>query len=190
VINSDTTVALYDLKSSKTYWVNPGAIMNVTGGSGNDGICTIFAEPGATISGVGNCRLYMKNGSIFTSSTAYNSVIYCDGANINPHSLDFTLECPTLDFDYTNAPPNPAHPLSSVKDVIDASSITLSPNPTTGLISVKGLSVMNLLGETVMQLRNPQSPDFTIDLSKLVVGTYYIRLSSENSVVTKMVVRE
>ena len=36
----------------------------------------------------------------------------------------------------------------------------------------------------------PPAPDFTLDLSKLIPGIYYIRFSSANSVVTKKVVRE
>jgi hypothetical protein len=131
------------------------------------------------------------------STGAANSVIFGDGASINTNSTDFTLNCPTLDFDYSNAPPNPAHPTSSVKDDLNSVPITLSPNPTGGIISVQGLpldnitvSVFNTLGETVMEQKNPPAPDFTLDLSKLVPGTYYIRFSSANSVVTQKIVRE
>ena len=72
------------------------------------------------------------------------------------------------------------------------SSIMVFPNPTTGIVSVQtaplnnlNVSAFNLLGETVMEQKNLHSPDFTLDLSKLVPGTYYIRFSSANSVVTK-----
>jgi len=77
------------------------------------------------------------------------------------------------------------------------SQLSLSPNPTTGVLSVQGLasdnitvSVFNILGETVMVQKNLPVPDFTLDLSKLVPGTYYIRFSSPNSVVTKKVIRQ
>ncbi len=185
VIDSNTIIG-----SSKTYWANPGVTLN---GANND---TIFAEPGSTISGARNCILYIKQGSVFTSSLGQNSVIFGDGASINTKSNDFTLHCPALDFDYTNAPPNAAHPADAVANT-SLPSLTISPNPTRGIISIQGapsndlnISVMNLLGETIMQLKNPHSPDFTLDLSKLVSGTYYVRFSSANSVVTKMVVRE
>jgi hypothetical protein len=127
-------------------------------------------------------------------------VIFGDGANIKAASngtSDFTLNCPTLDFDYSNAPPNPAHPSASVKNDLASVPFTLSPNPTGGMLSVQGLpldditvSIFNTLGETVMEQKNPPSSDLTLDLSKFVPGTYYIRFSSANSVVTKMVVRE
>lgn len=76
-------------------------------------------------------------------------------------------------------------------------SITLVPNPTNGVMNVEGATsnivsmvVMNILGETVMELKNLHSPDFTLDLSNLVAGIYYVRFSSANSVVTKKVVRQ
>ncbi|HYM20258.1 MAG TPA: T9SS type A sorting domain-containing protein [Candidatus Kapabacteria bacterium] len=186
VINSDTTIR----ESHKTYWVNPGFTLYSTEPD------TIFAEPGSTISGSVFSTLYMKSGSVFTAGHGTNNIIYGDGASVSISSDDFTLNCPTLDFDYTNAPPNVAHPLS-VKNDLNSVSITLFPNPTGGILSVQGLpsdnitvSVFNILGETVMVQKNPPAPDFTLDLSKLVPGTYYIRFSSANSVTTKMVVRE
>jgi hypothetical protein len=195
VINRETTVA----ESHKAYWINPGGTLVVAGGE--VGYDTIFAEPGSTISGVGvsgvgDCMIYMKQGSVLTSSWGENRVIFGDGAHINPSSSDFTLNCPTLDFDYSNAPPNAAHPTESVKNDLNSVSITLFPNPTTGMLSVQGLpsdnitvSIFNILGEMVMEQKNPPAPDFTLDLSKLVPGTYYIRFSSPNSVVTKKVIR-
>jgi hypothetical protein len=198
VISSDTTVTLGPLIPSRTIWVNPGVTLNLINSYGYDSIFTIFAEPRSTISGAGNCVLYMKHGSVLNSSHSYswNRVIFGDDASINTAFNDFTLHCPTLDFDYTNAPPNAAHQVAGVVNTL-LQSVTISPNPTRGTISIQGapsndlnISVMNLLGETVMEQKNPNSANFTLDLSKLVPGVYYIRFSSANLVVTKMVVRE
>jgi N-acetylneuraminic acid mutarotase len=72
--------------------------------------------------------------------------------------------------------------------------ITIYPNPTTSIITTNGvtenimnLSISNTLGEKVMDLKNPHNQDFTLDLSKLVPGTYYIRFSSANAVATKKI---
>jgi hypothetical protein len=197
VINSDTTVT-FDSQPSRTYWVNPGVqlkLMNLYGRYG-DSTFTVFAEPGSTISGsVFHCVLYLKRGAGVTSN-GMNSVIYGDGATINSSSTDFTLTCPTLDFDYTNAPPNVAHS-SAVRDELKSLSVTLSPNPTRGMLQVQGLpsenttvSVFNILGEMVVMQKSPRASSFTLDLSKLLPGAYYVRFSSANSVVTKKVVRE
>lgn len=73
---------------------------------------------------------------------------------------------------------------------------TLSPNPTNGIISVHGapdnirnVAVMSVLGECVMKVGNPHSSDFTIDLSKFPLGSYFVRLTVGNEVVTKMIIR-
>jgi len=197
VVNSDTTIYLGPLEPSMTYWVNPGVSLNLPWGSGHDSIFTIFAEPGSTISGAVYCMLYMKHGSVFSTSGGRNSVIFGDGTSINVASNNFTLNCPTLDFDYTNAPPNAAHPTESVKNDLNSVPITLSPNPTNGMLSVQGLpsdnitvSVYNVLGEMVTQQKNPPSSNLSLDLSKLVPGTYYVRFSSPNSVVTKKVIKD
>jgi hypothetical protein len=188
VINSDTTATPFN-----TYWVNPGFKLNAAQGD------TIFAEPGSTISAGYQCVMYMKPGSVLISGSNGNAVIFADGAGIPTRSkyyTDFTLNCPNLNFDYTNAPPNAAHPLSGVKNDLNSVSITLSPNPTGGMLSVHELpsdnitvSVYNILGEMVMVQKNPPAPDFNLDLSKLVSGTYYIRFSSANSVVTKKIIK-
>ena len=75
--------------------------------------------------------------------------------------------------------------------------IVISPNPTTGIIYVHNapenllsVTVLNILGVNIIELNYLHSSNFTLDLSKLVPGTYYIRFSSANSVDTKMVVRE
>lgn len=74
--------------------------------------------------------------------------------------------------------------------------ILISPNPASTRIHIRAVfdissvEVRSVLGETVLELKNLHSPDFTLDLSTLVRGTYYIRFSSANSVVTKIVVRE
>ena len=190
VVNSDTTVA----EGGKTYWVNAGFIFYGAVGD------TIFAEAGSTVSGdrLYQCVLYMKPGSVLNSKNgSSNSVIFGEGASIIPESNNYTLNCPTLDFDYSNAPPNPAHPSSSVKSDLASASLTISPNPTRGSVLVQGLpstnisvSVFNTLGETVMVEKNPKTPDLTLDLSKLAPGTYYVRFASASSVVTKKIVRE
>jgi len=171
--------------------------LNTNSGFG-DSIFTIFAEPGSTISGaLYYSVLYMKHGSVLTSGSQFKCVVFGgDSASINSSpDYDFTLHCPALDFDYTNAPPNAAHPTASVKNDL-SSPITLYPNPTSRMLSVQGLpsdnitvSVFNILGELMMEQKNPPAPDFMLDLSKLVPGTYYIRFSSANSVATKKVIK-
>ena len=74
--------------------------------------------------------------------------------------------------------------------------IELSPNPTNGSLTLYNLPasaqvrIENILGETVMELGNIETSDVTLDLSKLPAGTYFARIVTANSVVTKKIVRE
>jgi hypothetical protein len=189
VIDSNATA-----EPNKTYWVNPGFTLKL-----NDRD-TIFAEPGSTISerGVNYSVLYMKHGSVLNlPKGGLNSVIFGDGASINTSSNDvFTLNCPNLDFDYTNAPPNKTV-LGGVHEDITTAPITLSPNPTRGIVSVDNaplnllnVSVINVLGVIQTEIAKPNASNFQIDLTTLPSGTYYVRFVMPGMVVTKKIIRE
>jgi len=178
----------------KSFWVQPGDTLS---GGGYD---TIYAEAGSIIhSGLGNI-VYLNKGAMY-SGNEDAMVIYSEDASASGISPSF--QCPDLAFDYTVAPPN------SIMHINDGSAgvaiantaleqITLSPNPTNGIVAVQGVplsaqvqvQVMNVLGVAVQELARKAESNFTLDLSKLVPGTYYIRFSLANSVVTKKVVRE
>ncbi|MFI5263108.1 MAG: T9SS type A sorting domain-containing protein [Candidatus Kapaibacterium sp.] len=75
--------------------------------------------------------------------------------------------------------------------------IELSPNPTTGIITVhKALANMHhvtissSLGENVLELLHPNAPEFILDLSKLPPGTYFARFSLPNEVVTRKILKQ
>ena len=83
------------------------------------------------------------------------------------------------------------------KQYTDPLNIQLSPNPTTGIITIhnapedlQSVIVRDVLGEKVIELANPHSSDFTIDLSKLMAGTYYARFQVGSSVVVKKIIKE
>ena len=74
--------------------------------------------------------------------------------------------------------------------------IFLSPNPTTGIITVHNVSanilqviVSSILGESVIELTHPNAPEFTLDLSKLPPGTYFARFVMADDVVTREIVK-
>ena len=74
--------------------------------------------------------------------------------------------------------------------------ISLSPNPTTGIITVYKapaniikVTVLNVLGKNVLEI-SPNAPEFTLDLSKLPAGTYFARFSFANEVITRKIMKE
>jgi len=75
--------------------------------------------------------------------------------------------------------------------------ISLSPNPTTGIIMVHNVSanilhvtVSSILGESVLELEYPNAPEFTLDLSNLPPGTYFARISLQNEIITRKIIKE
>ncbi len=88
--------------------------------------------------------------------------------------------------------------INSVENQIQPDlSLSLSPNPTTGIITVHnapanllGVSILNVLGQTVLDLPHPNAPEFTLDLSKLPPGTYFARFSLPSEVITRKILKE
>ncbi len=75
-----------------------------------------------------------------------------------------------------------------------ATTISLSPNPTSGPITISGLpntasslSILNLLGESILSLSNSGAARLTLDLSKLPPSFYYLKVqSSEGTQLQKL----
>jgi hypothetical protein len=75
--------------------------------------------------------------------------------------------------------------------------ISLSPNPTTSLLYIRnapenlaGITILNVLGEKVMEIAATHSSDFTIDLSNLPAGLYYARFAAPNSLEVRKIIKE
>ncbi len=75
--------------------------------------------------------------------------------------------------------------------------LSLSPNPTTALLTIHnapenlcGISIVNVLGQVVMETEEQHSSEFTIDLSPLPAGMYYARISAGSLVEVRKIVKE
>jgi hypothetical protein len=196
ILASDTVFTAENPQLNKTFWLNPG--VSVAGLSGSD---TIFAEAGSSVSGPQDGDIvYLKKGA----SSGINDegvVVYQPGASVvtkNGNGTPYgTIECSDLTFDYSVAPPNSIMHINdneAVAPEVPKAQIEVSPNPTSSMITLSGLSsnasvaVMNVLGEMVEEQK--ASTTTTLDLSKLARGTYYIRIASNGSVTTKKIVKE
>ncbi|MFI5201073.1 MAG: T9SS type A sorting domain-containing protein [Candidatus Kapaibacterium sp.] len=198
VINSDTDLQcdiVIDTNGDtvmhwlgQNLWVNPGVTVTLRG-EGD----TVFAESGSTILGnVAGDVFYLKPGA--SLKVLYGVAMYADGAN--PGNIVARLSCPSLTFDYTNAPPNSIMP-AGVNAPVSPVEITLAPNPTRGSVVVDGLpsnareiSIENVLGERVEELNSSGAPRMSIDLSKYSPGTYYLRFLSGAAAVMRKIVLE
>ncbi len=110
--------------------------------------------------------------------------IYFSSDHTSPHSTPAIFR---ISYDAANAvAPDPI-----------AAQLSLSPNPTTGIVLASGIPtniesivVTNPLGATVLEARTPQGPRFEIDLSALPAGTYFVRFQTPRGFITKKVIRE
>jgi len=86
--------------------------------------------------------------------------------------------------------------LTGVRGHFDTN-ISLSPNPTSGMIivhnapeNILNVTVSSILDESVIELARPNAPEFTLDLSKLPPGTYFARFSLPSAVITRKIMKE
>lgn len=68
-----------------------------------------------------------------------------------------------------------------------ASQIIISPNPTNGVVSISGFSkgknqivVTNAIGQILMNKEIDNLPSYHLDLTRFVIGTYYISIRNED----------
>ncbi|HET6401172.1 MAG TPA: T9SS type A sorting domain-containing protein [Candidatus Kapabacteria bacterium] len=196
IVSSNTTFSSNN-ESYMAFWVNPGISLTLGDNIGD----TIYAEAGASISGQNGGQTYdieyLKPGA--TSDPDFGGVVvYAPGAGVTTTGPEVqTLECSDLAFDYTVAPPNSVmHINEAVAPAEPLTPIEISPNPTSGIVSLQGVPAnanvmaVNVLGEAVEEMKAPGSANFTLDLSKVTRGTYYIRIASNGSVTTKKIVKE
>ncbi len=76
--------------------------------------------------------------------------------------------------------------MTSVRDISEQSSVSIFPNPAQHLVSVQGveglsnLTLTNVLGQTVLMLRDVQTPA-TFDVSSLPNGMYFVRIQTNQT---------
>jgi hypothetical protein len=87
--------------------------------------------------------------------------------------------------------------ISDVKNPVQSGAISVSPNPTAGMATVRTasknilhVSITNVFGEIVMELKNTSGSDFVIDLSKFPTGTYFARFTDGTSFTTRKIIKE
>ncbi len=87
-------------------------------------------------------------------------------------------------------------PASVVAQLPPGDSIDIYPNPASGMVSIRsggtviqGIAVLNVLGENVLVVPIHRESSFTLDLSKLPSGTYFLRIqTAKGSALRKIVI--
>ena len=90
--------------------------------------------------------------------------------------------------------PQPARAVEPVARATE--SISLYPNPATGVVTIASsaaieeLEVENILGTTVLSRALPHSPTATLDLSALPAGSYTVKITTEDGVRVRRVIKD
>ncbi|HZK75429.1 MAG TPA: T9SS type A sorting domain-containing protein [Candidatus Kapabacteria bacterium] len=85
-------------------------------------------------------------------------------------------------------------PASVVEQLPPGDTVEVYPNPASGMVTIRsggtsilGVQVLNVLGVDVLDMSNLRESDFTLDLSKLPSGTYFLRFSQNGYVQTRQI---
>ncbi len=88
-------------------------------------------------------------------------------------------------------------PVLKVEEKSPNPKITVSPNPTTGIVNLlnipdnmRSIEILNILGQTLIEQKHPSSSNLPFDLSKFPKGVYYIRIIYPNSIAFHKIIRE
>ena len=87
------------------------------------------------------------------------------------------------------------NPLSGIADLQNTNTISIYPNPANGLFTVQSsakiqnAALKNLLGETIMETNNP-GEKFTMDISSLERGVYFVRIKTDKGIAVKKIVKQ
>ncbi len=88
-------------------------------------------------------------------------------------------------------------PASVVQSSPLGDTIEIYPNPANGMVtifaggtSILGVSVLNVLGESVLDMPNLRETEISLDISKLPSGTYFLQIQTASGSVIRKLVKE
>jgi hypothetical protein len=103
----------------------------------------------------------------------------------------YLIDCPISELTKTDSP------ASVVQALPSGDTIEVYPNPAAGIVtilsggtSILGVSVLNVLGEAVLNLPNLRESDISLDISKIPSGTYFLRIETANGIILRKIVKE
>ena len=76
-------------------------------------------------------------------------------------------------------------------------SLVIYPNPTDGKLKIdnkelkiKSIEIFNTIGQPLLSIPSIMSPEIEIDISHLTDGLYFLRIKTENGIITKKLIKE
>jgi len=167
--------------SNMFFWIcGAGDTLN---GSGVN--MTYFVESGGVLNLSGIEKIvYLKNGATINCSGIDDTIYYEPGAIIFCSGNGVLIPCATIQFDYSNGPPNGCFSSTSINETDPEEDFSLFPNPVDQIINIryngkKLLEIYNMQGKLIEQLQNPaMDSQYSVDVSHLVPGFYLIKMEN------------
>jgi hypothetical protein len=154
------------------------------------GIFLVYLEGGAVMStGGGIDSIYVKDGATLIMNGGIHVILHEPSAILNVAGGSATYyPCPSITFDYSNAPASGCLMTSAPEENINSISFSVSPNPATNELAISNLQfamesveIYDMVGERCFAPPlNPLKGTWaSIDVSKLSPGIYFVMVLDE-----------
>jgi hypothetical protein len=176
----DTTVTYGG--SNMFFWIcGAGDTLN---GSGVN--MTYYVESGGVLNLSGIEKIvYLKNGATINCSGIDDTIYYESGAIIFCSGNGVLIPCATIQFDYSNGPPNGCFSSTSINETDPEEDFSLFPNPVDQVLNIsysgkKSLEIYNIQGKLINRIQNAvKGTQISVDVSQLLPGFYLIKMENQ-----------
>jgi hypothetical protein len=180
--------------SNETIWICPGVTITLTG---HDNIVYVEKDVILTLTSGGNTATVKDHGHVEIEGD-FNKLYVAPNATFsNIGASNSTLGCPSVSFDYTNAPSGVCPVTTGLVDNDLNNGISIYPNPVDnilyiineGKISLTSFQIYNNNGQ-LMQEGIFDGKNENIDVSSLSKGGYILNLNTENGSYKKSITKK
>jgi hypothetical protein len=142
--------------------------------------------------------VYIKQPGEITIGGDSNTIYFEKGVKVKDNgSGNMTVECPTMTFDYSEAPDSKCKPTAttSIRELNEKEGIEIFPNPSSGQFNITSpspiiqISIHSSMGELVYHQKfNGQNTFLFSAPMSHVDGLYFISIQTDNGIETKKLI--
>ena len=154
-----------------------------------------YLESGAKLTGSGiRAKAYVKSGAEYGLNGGSNDTVYYEAGAILSNAPSHAILCPSIIFDYTNAPTSLCNLTTKNEDLINVKpSLKIFPNPANSYIGVVSnyiISEMQMLDISGKVVKFIYTGFDSIDVSELKKGIYFLKINTEKGHLVEKVILE
>jgi len=195
-------------------WGDDGGLCPWSSGGGDDGLTdtppesdAVYGNPAYTVTGGTYTDACKLNGTTNTQPNGIACLSYMDYTDDDAMHLFTPNQASTMaaqvlvstgeNYSLTQHPNLLTCPTAITTVMPTGSSLNIFPNPTSGMLNitvnssvenVKSISVLNIMGQQIMTITGEPVDNYTIDMTSLSKGIYFVKCEFEGGSVTRKVV--